>query len=64
MVSSRALSSHRHCEINPQNLTQVSSLAWMDHGDCLVRDTLRMRIKYVAAQSPFFIEVPLSLVSH
>jgi len=62
MVSSRALSFH-HLEINPQTLTQVSSLAWMDHGDCLMRDTSRMRIKYVVAQSHLIIRISLGLVS-
>ena len=57
------LSPH-HLEVNPQTLTQVYSLAWMDHGDCLVRDTPRMRIKYVTAQSLFSIEVSLGVVSH
>jgi hypothetical protein len=61
MVSLRALSSHHH-EVNPQTLTQVSSLTCMDHGDSLVRDPSRMRTKYVAVQSLFFIEVSLSLV--
>jgi hypothetical protein len=63
MVSSRALSSH-HLEVNPQTLTQVSSLECMDQGNCLVRDPSRMRTKYVVAQSLFFIKVSLSLVSH
>ena len=62
MVSSRVVPFY-HLEVNPQTLTQVSSLAWMDHGDCLVRDTSRMKIKYVAAQSLFFIEVSLEVVS-
>ena len=62
MVSSRALSPH-HLEINPQTLTQVSFLAWIDHEDCLVGDPSRMRIKYVVAQSPFLIKVSLGLVS-
>jgi len=62
IVSSRALSFY-HLEVNPQTLTQVSSLAWMDHGDCLLRDTSRMKIKYVVAQSLFFIEVSLEVVS-
>ena len=57
------LSLSTNLEVNPQTLTQVSSLVWMDHGDCLVRDTSRMRIKYVAAQSLFSIEVSLGLVS-
>jgi hypothetical protein len=63
MVSSRALSSY-HLEVNPQTLTQVSSLAWVDQGDCLVRDTSRMRIKYVATQSLFSIEISFGIVSH
>jgi hypothetical protein len=62
VVSSRALSFH-HLEINPQTLTQVSSLAWMDRGDCLMRDTSRMRIKYVAAQSLLIIGISLGIVS-
>ena len=57
------LSPFHHLEINPQTLTQVSSLAWMDHGDCLMRDTSRMRIKYVAAQSLLIIGISLGLVS-
>ena len=61
-VRKRALSSY-HLEVNPQTLTQVPSLACMDHEDCLVRDRSRRRIKYAAAQSLFFIEVSLSLVS-
>jgi hypothetical protein len=35
MVSSRIHSSH-YLEINPQTLTQVFSLAWMDHEDYLM----------------------------
>ena len=35
MVSSRIASSH-YLEINPQTLTQVFSLAWMDHEDLLM----------------------------
>jgi hypothetical protein len=35
MVSSRIPSSH-YLEINPQTLTQVFSLAWMDHEDYLM----------------------------
>jgi len=61
-LAQEALSFH-HLEINPQTLTQVSSLAWIDHGDSLVGDTSRMRIKNIAAQSPYLIKVSLGLVS-
>ena len=61
-LAQEALSFH-HLGINPQTLTQVSFLAWIDHEDCLVGDPSRMRIKYVTAQSPFLIKVSLGLVS-
>jgi len=61
-LAQEALSFH-HLGINPQTLTQVYFLAWIDHEDCLVGDPSRMRIKYVAAQSPFLIKVSLGLVS-
>jgi hypothetical protein len=61
-LAQESLSFH-HLEINPRTLTQVSSLAWIDHWDCLVGDPSRMIIKYVVAQSPFLIKVSLGLVS-
>ena len=54
--------SFHHLEISPQTLTQVSSLAWIDRGDCLMRGTSRMRIKYVAAQSLLIIRISLGQV--
>ena len=63
LLAQEALSFH-HLEINPLTLTQVYFLAWIDHEDCLVGDPSRMRIKYVAAQSPFLIKVSLGLVGH
>ena len=50
MVSSRTLPSH-YLEINPQTLTQASSISWMDHEDCLVFIISRVRIKCATTQS-------------
>jgi hypothetical protein len=47
MVSSRTLSSH-YLEINPQTLTQVFSLAWMDHEDYLMGSNPRKKPLSVA----------------